>query len=71
MIREGINCHELRPVEPRKLALYLYSVSEGIFLSRRTGILQNCRVDLDEMIDTAIELIGIGLLQCGTCGSNS
>lgn len=62
VIQNGISCHELRPVDPRKLAIYLYSVSEGIFLSNRTGVLENSRVNLDEMIDTAIELIGIGMV---------
>lgn len=63
VIKEGINRHELRPVEPRQLALYLYSVAEGIFLSSHTGMLQSRQVNLDEMIDAAINLIGFGMIE--------
>ncbi len=63
VIQEGIAQQELRPVDPYKLALYLYSVAEGIFLSSRTNVLQHYNVNLDEMIDTAIELIGIGMVE--------
>ncbi|SMC89920.1 TetR/AcrR family transcriptional regulator [Sporomusa malonica] len=63
VIQEGIIRQELRPVDPCKLALYLYSVAEGIFLSSRLSILQQCNVSLDEMIDTAIELIGVGMIE--------
>ncbi|XFO68221.1 hypothetical protein SPSIL_044410 [Sporomusa silvacetica DSM 10669] len=65
VIQEGISRQELRPVDPCRLALYLYSVAEGIFLSNRTGILQRCEVGLDEMIDTAINLIGLGMIDVG------
>jgi AcrR family transcriptional regulator len=68
VIREGISCQELRPVDPCKLALYLYSVAEGVFLSSRMGILQRCDVSLDEMIDTAIDLVGLGMIDLpGSC----
>lgn len=62
VIQEGIVRKELRPVDPRKLALYLYSVAEGVFLTSRMGVLQNCDISLDDMIDTAIELIGVGMV---------
>jgi AcrR family transcriptional regulator len=65
VIQEGIIRHQLRPVNPCKLALYLYSVAEGIFLSSRMSILQRCDVSLDEMIDSAIELIGLGMIELG------
>lgn len=62
VIQEGIAQQELRPVDPYKLALYLYSVTEGIFLSQRMNVLQQYDITLDEMIDTAIELIGVGMV---------
>lgn len=62
IIREGISRHELRPIAPRQLALYLYSVAEGVFFSSRSGILQQSEVSLDEMIETAIDLIGLGMI---------
>lgn len=62
VIKEGISRQELRPVDPCRLALYLYSLAEGIFFSSRIGVLQRCEVSLDEMIDTAIELVGIGMI---------
>jgi AcrR family transcriptional regulator len=70
VIQEGIIRQELRPVDPCKLALYLYSAAEGIFLSSRMNILQRCDVSLDEMIDVAIEVIGIGMIDLhGKCPS--
>ena len=65
VIQEGIVRQELRPVDPCKLALCLYSAAEGIFLSSRMNILQQCDVSLDDMIDTAIELIGVGMIDLG------
>jgi len=62
VIREGVSRSELRPVDPRKLALYLHSVAEGVFLSNRTGMFELCGVSLEEMITTAIELIGLGMI---------
>jgi AcrR family transcriptional regulator len=62
VIREGISRNELRSVDPRKLALYLHAVAEGVFLSNRNGIFELCGVSLDEMIATAIELIGLGMI---------
>jgi AcrR family transcriptional regulator len=62
VIREGVARGELRPVEPRHLALYLHSVAEGVFLNNRTGIFELCGVSLDEMIATAIDLIGLGMI---------
>lgn len=70
IIQEGIMRHELRPVDSCKLALYLYSAAEGIFLSSRMNILQRFDVSLDEMIDAAIELIGIGMIDLGGECSN-
>lgn len=65
IIRDGISCQEIRPVDPVRLAIYLYSVAEGIFISNRTGILQRQKVGMDEMIDEAIELVGVGMLELG------
>ena len=65
VIQDGIARQELRPVDPCKLALYLHSAAEGIFLSSRMNILQQCDVSLDDMIDTAIELIGVGMIDLG------
>jgi len=69
VVREGIACQELRPVDPCKLALYLYSVAEGVFHSNRTGVLQRAEVSLDEMIETAIDLIGYSLFEKELCTS--
>ena len=62
IIREGISHQELRPIDPTKLAIYLYSVAEGIFVSNRMGILRQRNIDMDEMIDAAIEMVGIGMI---------
>lgn len=62
IIREGISRQELRPVDPAKLAVYLYSVAEGIFVSNRMGVLARRNIGVDEMIDAAIELVGIGMV---------
>lgn len=62
VIQEGISRQELRPMDPCKLALYLYSVAEGVFLSHSMGVLQQCDVSLDAMIDTAIDLVGLGMI---------
>ena len=65
LIREGIARQELRPVDPAKLAVYLFSVAEGIFVSNRMGILQQQDIAVDEMIDAAIELIEVGMIGAG------
>lgn len=65
IIREGVSRRELRPVDPVKLAIHLYSLAEGIFASNRMGILQRQKVGMDEMIDAAIELVGVGMLEPG------
>lgn len=62
VIQEGVSLGQLRPVDPRKLALYLHAVAEGVFLSNRSGMFELCGVGLDEMIATAIELIGMGMV---------
>ena len=56
---------EIRPVDPVRLAIYLYSVAEGIFVSNRMGILQRQKIGMDEMIDAAIELVGAGTIETG------
>lgn len=65
LIREGIDRQELRPVDPAKLAVYLFSVAEGIFVSQRMGILKQQEIGVDEMIDAAIELIEVGMIGAG------
>ena len=65
VIREGISRQELRPVDPAKLAVYLYSVAEGIFVSNRMGVLARQNIGVDEMIDAAIELVGVGMIDMG------
>ncbi|MDR3564403.1 MAG: TetR/AcrR family transcriptional regulator [Negativicutes bacterium] len=70
VIRQGVERGELRSVEPRKLALYLHSVAEGVFLSSRSGLLQRSGVGLDEMIETAINLIGLGMIGVSHIGEN-
>lgn len=68
IIQQGILRQELRPVDSCKLALYLYSAAEGIFLSNRMNLLQQLDVNLDEMIDAAIALIGVGMINLqGEC----
>jgi len=72
VIQEGIARQELRPINPCKLALYLYSVAEGVFLSHNMGVLQQCGIALDEMIDTAIDLVGLGMMDFhGKCPSKT
>ena len=65
LIRDGIARQELRPVDPAKLAVYLFSVAEGIFVSNRMGILRQQDIGVDEMIDAAIELIEVGMIGAG------
>ena len=65
VIKEGIAGQELRPVDPAKLAVYLFSVSEGIFVANRMGVLAQRNIGVDEMIDAAIELVGIGMIDMG------
>ena len=65
LIREGIARQELRSVDPAKLAVYLFSVAEGIFVSQRMGILKQQEIGVDEMIDAAIELIEVGMIGAG------
>ena len=65
IIRDGITCKEIRPVDPAKLAVYLYSVAEGIFVSNRMGVLRQQNIGMDEMIDAAIELVGVGMVDMG------
>jgi AcrR family transcriptional regulator len=62
VIKDGIARQELRPIDPAKLASYLFSVSEGIFVANRMGVLAQRNIGVDEMIDAAIELIGIGMM---------
>lgn len=66
IIREGISRQELRPVDPAKLAVYLFSVAEGIFVSNRMGVLSQQNIGVDEMIDAAIELIDVGIIARGS-----
>lgn len=63
IIKEEIERKVLRPVDPRKLAFYLCSVAEGIFLLSRAGALQKADLGLDEMIEVSISLIGVGMFQ--------
>lgn len=65
IIRDGISCKEIRPVDPAKLAVYLYSVAEGIFVSNRMGVLRQQNIGMDEMIDAAIEMVGVGMVDMG------
>ncbi len=65
LIRDGIARQELRPVDPAKLAVYLFSVAEGIFVSNRMGILRQQDIGVDEMIGAAIELIEVGMIGAG------
>jgi hypothetical protein len=37
-------------------------LSEGIFLANRMGLLQRSDVSLDEMIETAIDLVCMGMI---------
>jgi len=62
VIREGIARGELRDVDPRKLSFYLHSVAEGVFHYYRSGILARNGINLDEMIDVAINLVGLGMI---------
>ncbi len=62
VIHEGISRQELRPVDPTKLAVYLFSVAEGIFVSNRMGVLAQQNISVDAMIDAAIELIDVGII---------
>lgn len=62
VIKDEVRKGTIRDVQPRELALYLYSVSEGVFLAWQTGVLERNGISLDRMIDSAIEVIGLGIL---------
>lgn len=62
VIRDGIARGELRPIDPQCLALYLYSTAEGVFAANHTGIFRRSGVELERMIETAIEVVGIGMV---------
>lgn len=65
VIRQGITAGELRPVDSRRLALYLYSAAEGVFLADRSGVLARSQVEFDAMIESVIDLIGVGMINLG------
>lgn len=71
IIEDGIARGELRPVPPRGMALYLYSVAEGVFAANRTGALRRAGLDLDQMIDIAINLVGLGIVNRPDCGTSN
>jgi AcrR family transcriptional regulator len=68
IIKEGISQGELRSINPKKLALYLYSSAEGVFFLGRSGLLAQAGVELDDMIATAIVLIGQGMREVDVSG---
>lgn len=62
IIREGVAAGELKPFEPRSLALFLYSSAEGVVLVHQNGVLAGCQRDLETVIDTAVGVIGGGMV---------
>lgn len=62
IIRQGIAAGEIRPLDPPTLALFLCSVAEGVVQTLRGGWLQSADSSLDKMIDTAVSVIGHGMV---------
>ena len=65
IIRTGIARREIRPVDPKALALSLYSMAEGILMSDQSGLLANCGLSLSETIETAMDVLGLGMVERG------
>ena len=65
IIRTGIARREIRPVDPKALALSLYSMAEGILMSDQSGLLANCGLSLAETIETAMDVLGLGMIERG------
>jgi AcrR family transcriptional regulator len=62
IIRLGIEERELRTVDTKAFALFLFSVAEGVFQSYRSGLIQNYESCLDEIVLTSVRIIGHGML---------
>jgi AcrR family transcriptional regulator len=62
IIASGIAARELKPFEPRALALFLYATAEGVFQAKQSGALQHCDRSLDAVIETAVGVIGTGMV---------
>lgn len=62
IIHLGIEEGELRSVDSKAFALFLFSVAEGVFQSYRSGLIQNYESCLDEIVLTAVRIIGHGML---------
>lgn len=63
IIRTGIARREIRPLDPKALALSLYSMSEGILLSDQSGLLAACGLSLEQTIETAMDVLGLGMVE--------
>ncbi len=70
IIRDGIAAGELKPFDPRSLALFLHSIVEGIFNAYKKGLLGPGRDGLDTMIATAVGVVGEGMVAAGRQGEN-
>lgn len=62
IIREGIDAGEIKSFDPRSLALFLYSSAEGLVMAHQNGTLAGCRRDLEAVINTAVGVIGEGMV---------
>lgn len=62
IIQEGITAGELKAYDPRSLALFLHASAEGIVRSHQTGVLASCQRKLDAVIQTAVDVIGVGMV---------
>jgi AcrR family transcriptional regulator len=67
VIRQGIEAGEIRPLDPPTLALFLCAVADGVFQAHRSGLLQGSS-SLDKMIDTAVNVLGLGMVLMPTAG---
>ena len=65
IIRTGIARREIRQLDPKALALSLYSMAEGILMSDQSGMLANCGLSLAETIETAMDVLGLGMVERG------
>lgn len=60
--RSGIAAGELRKLDPKAFALFLYSLADGIFQSYRGGLIQDAALSFDQVIITAVQIIANGML---------
>lgn len=62
VIRQGIAAGEIRSLDPPALARFLCAAAAGVFQAYRSGSLQDGGVTLEQMIDTAVAVLGLGMV---------